>query len=392
MAVRTVSAEQALAHVTTAQHFGRQYTPAHRVATDLVGLHNTNQSTPFLSVRARSRAFGRAELEKLMWDEWRLARFRAMRMTMFVFPTDILEVAAAAVRPIVARFDERWLRDSALSRDEFDAIASDIEEALAGGPLTTRQLRQRLDAEPETDIPGVVRALCNRGTLIGGRPPRSWRSTVREYHRRGDVLPHVDIERWPRADAVADLLHRYIATYGPVTLDDMAWWSGLSKADCQVGLDQLDVEEIRVAGWPGPLWTLGLGPDEPNEDVVALPLLDPYVQGYRDRQRLIGDELFDHLYDRGGNGAATLLLRGRVIGVWQFNEKPSRRVLYHLFATEAPATEAQAEAELSATGELFFDGEFDIERVDDMTPLDANGGRSAAHPLDGRLHRASRRT
>ena len=68
--------------------------------------------------------------------------------------------------------------------------------------------------------------------------------------------------------------------------------------------------------------------------------------------------------------------------------KPAPAVWYHLFAEAPPAIRAEAEVELAAAGDLYFDRSVDIVEVPEMEPLGAGGGRSAAHPLDGRVHRA----
>jgi hypothetical protein len=128
-----------------------------------------------------------------------------------------------------------------------------------------------------------------------------------------------------------------------------------------------------------------------SESVAALPLLDPYVQGYRDRTRLFGLPRHDYVYDGGGNSAATLVHRGRVIGVWQTSEEPAPSVRYHLFEAVPASVRAAAEVELAAAGAMYFDETVDVVGHRTMVPLSAGGGRSAMHPLDGRIHRASRR-
>ena len=220
-----------------------------------------------------------------MWQAWALVRFRAMRLTMFVFPTDLLEIAAAATRHLSTTLAERWLRDSKFTTAEFDRLADTIDAALSDGPLTVRELRHRIDVTKDVDVPGIVARMCDTGRLAGGAPPKSWRSAVRRYHRWTDVLPAVDIERWDEASAVTELIRRYVVAYGPVTVADMAWWTGFTKARCRMAIESLGtaVEMVDVEGWPGPLLRSAGQVDIAGFDasVRALPVLDPYVQGYR---------------------------------------------------------------------------------------------------------------
>lgn len=398
--VTTSTPEEALAASARA-HFPRPATRSiEEIATDVVGLHNTTQAGPYLAVRARLPDFRRSDLERLMFGSWRMARFRAMRLTMFVFPIDLLEVAAAATRHLTEALGVRWQREAGLDAKQFDRIADSVDAALADGPLTARALRRVLGLPATVDLSGVIRRMCDTGRLVGGAPPRSWRSGIREYHRWSDVLPAVDPLRWDEEDAAVELVRRYIHSYGPVTVDDMSWWTGITKRRCREALASLDsaVETVTVDGWPGPLYRLveaapddGAAGEAPDSAVRALPVLDPYVQGYRDRVRLLEPRRHGYVYDGGGNATATLVSRGRIIGVWQTSDEPSESIRYHLFDGDRPGLRRAAEDELAAAGGCYFDAPVDVIEVSDMKPLSAGGGRSASHPLDSRRHRASRR-
>jgi len=393
--VKTLTAAEALATAIHHHSLVRPGSSIVAIATELVGLHNTSQASPYLSLRARCRGFNRSDLDTLMWDSWQLARFRAMRLTMFIFPQDLLEIAAAATRHIAEPLAARWLRGAGLSQREFDDLADAAEGALADGPRTVRDLRRILDVPPEVDLPGIVGRMCDTGRLVGGAPPRSWRSSIRTYHRWQDVLPDVDPERWDEEAAIAELIYRYTSSYGPVTVTDISWWTGIAKARCRKALAALStrVEEVAVEGWRGPLYraATNASAEEAAPEVNALPLLDPYVQGYRDRDRFLDPERHDFVYDGGGNSTATVIRHGRIIGVWQTVDEPVPSIRYHLFATCPASVRRRAEAELAAAGALYFDQPVDVIEIATMRPLSAGSGRSASHPLDSRLHRASRR-
>ncbi len=392
--VTHLTADQALAGPTLRHWLSRPGSSVEEIATDLVGLHNTSPVSPYLSLRARLPGFTRADLDEPMWDSWRLVRFRAMRLTMFVFPHDLLEIAAAATRHLAGPLASRWLSEAGLSEQEFERLAAAVQAALAEEPLTVRDLRRRLAVPRSVDLSGVVGRMCDLGQIVGGAPPRSWRSGVRRYHRWADVLPGVDLHRWDENAAVQELISRYLGSYGPVTVDDVSWWTGLGKARCRAALETLAAEEVAVEGWPGPLYRNAGSEtilDEPGSGVTALPLLDPYVQGYRDRTRFLDPGRHDFVYDRGGNATATLVHRGRIIGVWQPTEKPQVSVRYHLFAGAPASLRRAAEADLAAAGSLYFDRPVDVVEIEEMKPLNAGGGRSASQPLDPRLHRPSLR-
>jgi len=393
--VTIVAAADALACAAARHSLSRPGASIEQITNELVGLHNTSPAGPYLSVRARFPGFDRADLASAMWDHWDLARLRAMRLTMFVFTRELLSIAAGATRHLTGGLAARWLRDSGLTEYDFDQLADAVEAALAEGPMTVRDLRRNLDVAPPVDLPGVVSRMCDAGRLVGGAPPRSWRSSVRRYHRWADVLPGVDLHAWREEVAITELIRRYVRSYGPVTVSDISWWTGFTKEKCRTALASLaeDVEEVAVEGWPGPLFRIGGGHtgEEFGDTVHALPLLDPYVQGYRERARFLDPALLDYVYDGGGNSTATLVHRGRIIGVWQATDQPTESIRYHLFADQPGSLRRAAETDLVAAGALYFDASVDVIEVSNMQPLSAGGGRSASHPLDEQLHRVARR-
>ena len=79
------------------------------------------------------------------------------------------------------------------------------------------------------------------------------------------------------------------------------------------------------------------------------------------------------------------------LSVWQTSEDPSNSVRYHLFDPVPGSMRRAAEVELAAAGTMYFGKSVDVVEVTEMLPLSAYGGRSAMHPLDDRIHRASRR-
>lgn len=389
----TLTADEARAYAVGSHFLEKPAASIAAVAEQLVGLHNTNQASPYLSVNARVQSFARPDLDELMWERWELARFRAMRLTMFVLPRPLIEVVAAATRHIVEPLAARWLRDSGMTQQQFDRYAAGVLEALVDGPLTSRQLRRCLEVPQEVELPGIVSRLCEQGRIVGGAPPGSWRSGIRQFHLWEQVLSDVDIHRWAEAPAIAELVGRYVRGYGPVTLSDIAWWTGFTKARCRQALDSLrdSIMKVEVDDWPGPLYLYPDAGDTIGEApaVSVLPLLDPYVQGYRDRQRLLADELHGFVWDGGGNATATIVERGEIIGVWQPIDRPAE-IRYHLF--DAPWVDSgEVEVLLRAVGRVYFDEVVDVQEVIEMRPLRGPGeARSAAHPLDDTFHRSGR--
>ena len=112
-----------------------------------------------------------------------------------------------------------------------------------------------------------------------------------------------------RETALGQLALRYFASHGPATLQDFAWWSGLTAADARSGIAAAgDLVSWRADAVPG------RPPASPF--AVLLPAYDEYILGYRDRTHAIDRRDLGRV--RLVNGLALpILVDGRVRGTWR---------------------------------------------------------------------------
>ncbi|MFC6344904.1 DNA glycosylase AlkZ-like family protein, partial [Nocardioides hankookensis] len=118
-------------------------------------------------------------------------------------------------------------------------------------------------------------------------------------------------------EGYAELVRRWLATFGPGTEADIVWWLGSTKSAVRAAL--ADVAAVEVAleggqvGWvlPG---DLEIEPDlEPW--AALLPVLDPTVMGWKERDFYLG-ALGPQLFDTNGNAGTTAWWDGRIVGCW----------------------------------------------------------------------------
>jgi hypothetical protein len=116
--------------------------------------------------------------------------------------------------------------------------------------------------------------------------------------------------------ARADLVARWLRSYGPGTLTDIKWWTGWNGATTIAALRAVDAEEVRVD--EGVAYALagekGRTPN-PKPWVALLPGLDSTVMGWKSRTWFLGDHQ-PALFDRNGNAGPTVWCNGRVVGGW----------------------------------------------------------------------------
>lgn len=303
----------------------------------MVGLHSSDPVTVYLSAWARQAGFVREDLEHALYDERTLLRMLGMRRTMFVVPRDLAAIMQAActeaLLPPERRRLLRMLGEQGVATDP-EAWLADVEtkvlQALAvHGEATATELREDVVELKEQLSFGagksyggkvgvstrVLFMLATAGAIVRGRPRGTWLSSQYRWALTeewvGGPLPELG-----RADAQAELLRRWLGTFGPGTLVDMKWWTGWTVRDTKASLAAVGAVEVELDDGTG--WVL---PDDleptadPPEWVALLPSLDPTVMGWKERYWYLGDHQTE-LFDRNGNAGPTVWWNGRVVGGW----------------------------------------------------------------------------
>ncbi len=124
-----------------------------------------------------------------------------------------------------------------------------------------------------------------------------------------------DAKTLSRDEALATLAKRYFTSHGPATTRDFAWWSGLTLADANRGLEMAQpLDEIEHDGRQ--YWWVEREIADPGAQVFLLPAWDEYTVSYKDREALVATAHRQKL-DRYGAMNQVIVQRGRVIGSWK---------------------------------------------------------------------------
>jgi hypothetical protein len=206
----------------------------------------------------------------------------------------------------------------------------DVVAALAGRALTAQEVRKavpaleaRLDLSPGKKYaanvsiaPRVLTQLGVEGTVVRGENAGHWRLSKPRWALMADWLGDVP----PPAkedEGYAELAGRWLRSFGPGTEDDLAWWLGATKGAVRSALAALGAVEVSLDGG-GTGWLMP-DDDEPVDEVepwaALLPVLDPTVMGWKQRDFYLGPHA-PHLFDTNGNAGTTAWWDGRIVGCW----------------------------------------------------------------------------
>lgn len=348
-----------------------------QAARDLVGLHATGAPNPYLQLFTRMPGFTRPALDRELYERRSLARVRCMRGTLFLLPLELLPIAWAATRELVLGPSTKYLTAQGLTPRSYERYAGLMDAVLAGRALSAAQIRTELGAGRNIALPAVLNQMCDEGQLLRDRPVAGWRDAHSTYRRLAEALPQVKLDRYEPAQAATMLIERYIDRYGPVTLDDIAWWTGLGRRRCRDALHELgtQITPVRLPEWDGEHLVRRANLDRimhatrpTRTQVSLLAALDPYTMGFRRRARLLNPDRQDFVYDRGGNATSVALVDGQIAGVWDVLI-PSGEIGFFRFDTLTSRVADQIRMELARMGSFIAGTKVEVRWVGEMVPL-----------------------
>jgi hypothetical protein len=266
-------------------------TPGAMQPRDVVARLGAMQAQDFAGAKwaigLRSRGLTDADVERA-FNDGAIIRTHVLRPTWhFVAPNDLRWMLALTGPRVHASCAGRY-RDLGLDAAVLRRSRAVLERALGGGKHLTRaelSLAYR-QARIETTTPQRLAYLLVHAELDGlicSGPRKGKQSTHALLDERVPSTKPLD-----RDEALLALTLRYFTTRGPATLNDFAWWSGLTVADGKRGVQLAGarLEHVTIDGRP--CW-LGEGLREDRDDAGRahlLPNYDEYFIGFKDRSAI----------------------------------------------------------------------------------------------------------
>lgn len=303
----------------------------------LVGLQAQAPLAPYVGLWARLAGFDPAELAGLI-ESRRAVRIALLRSTIFLVTAEDCRALRPVVQPVI---------DRSLGSNFARALAGvDRAEVAAAGRVLVEEAPRsfaELGAALQERWPGVdplaLGIAVRAGVPLVQVPPRGiW--------GKGGLARHAAADTWLGAPLGTDpdpapAIRRYLAAFGPATLQDLRVWSGLPGLG-EV-LDRLAPTLVCYRDGEGrTLWDIPEGPfPDPAHPapVRFLPEFDNALLSHADRRRIIADEHRGKVFTYGA-----LLVDGFVAGHWTLR-KGAARLTITLFQPLSARRRSEVEAE-----------------------------------------------
>ena len=317
--MRSVTWQQVYARRLRASSLDRQapLADAVEVASRVLGVHAQLQTGAELALSARVAGVTREVVRELLWERRELVKANTLRGTLHLHPASEL-ATFKGLRAARSRWQEQsWLDWQELTLEQAGWLRERILGLLDDGEPRTREEIGRgiggpLGSHLAADSWGHYASPAS--DLLCHGPPR------------GRNVTFVRCDRWVEgwrerepADAVREVVERYLQTYGPARRDELEHWLALKlPADAFDAFEEVDVEGRPAYVVPGTAF-----PDEEPGGVRLLWHYDVYVIACHPRDHLIPEQR-ERIFLRGAGPSPTLLVDGRVAGTWRRTQRGKR--------------------------------------------------------------------
>ena len=307
-----------------------KFATAVEAVTSLVAVQAQDQQAAQLAVQVRTHQ--PFQLEAALQPGGDLLRLWTLRGTLHLLHREdaYLHQAATAEEWLTrwGRYVERYLpvpREEAV-RHIYPRIAAVLDDQ----PKTLQDISDLVQLPPEFERLHLhyMKDLCYLGYCTRGWDRRGKATFyAADYPGRGSVSPQ---------EAQVELLRCYIRTYGPVSAQDMAYWSGWRASVVHAALTVLlpELVVIRVADQPMVYYLqrdqldelLAIDPAAtlPAEQLF-LPAYDVLLLAYRDKRRFLADESRQQVFLSAARALPVVLEGGQVVGTWNQQTGAVRR-------------------------------------------------------------------
>ncbi len=281
-----------------------------------------------LSLRARTRGLEAADVDDLLRRRL-LVRAWAMRGTIHLLHRDDVGWIVSLLGPSIIKKGVRRRLELGLD----DRILADcmriLPVLLRDGPRTRGELadalvRHGIRIGREGQAPYHLVAYAGLKGLLFIGPDRP--DGEQTYDLVGKLYGGQSALN--REEALTKLFDRYLGSYGPAGLKDLASWSGLSLQDAKKGLEQAVKKEklFELQAGESTLWATGAQLKPLDKDLGAdtvvnlLPAFDALVLGYDDRKYVVPEKHWKEVY-HGGQTVPVVLANGQASGTWRYERR-----------------------------------------------------------------------
>ena len=303
-------------------------------ATELAGIQAQILSATAISLWNRSKGLDLQGFEELLYKRKNLVKLWGQRGTLHIYRREDWPLIYSA-RVSQPSWWENRIKRSGGDIEGFYRTAGRIAEFAREKETIGRSDLDFLKLDPEDDLlspwGGVFYYLVKKGHLCHARP----KGGEGRFAHRENWLPGEEWNPPSAEEANIRLARRYFHTYGPASMQDLAYWRGARMEDVRRWTRALGNELAEVEFGDRTLFI-----PEQDLDVLYTPppssrkwpvqllyRFDPLLLAHKDKSWLIDMEHHKEVWAAAGHVEGTVLVRGRIVASWRYQRKGTKLVV-----------------------------------------------------------------
>lgn len=286
----------------------------------VLALQAQEPASPYLALWARVADLDPADVDAA-FAAARLVKATLLRITLHAVHAEDHPILHAAMQPTLraARLNDRRFTETGLTSEDADAVVPDLLAWATTG--RTNQEAEAWLAERGVDEPWLWWALRHYAPLRHAPVGEPWSFARRPAYVAADAAVPTPGDRVAADEALAALVVRYLEAFGPASVADMSQFMLVQRGRLRPVVEALGDRLVQLAGPDGAvLHDVPEGVRPPGGAPAPprlLPMWDSILFAYHDRSRVVPADLRGHVIRRNGDTLPTLLVDGRVAGVWR---------------------------------------------------------------------------
>lgn len=327
----------------------RKFDSIEEISDRTLGLHAARLSSPFVTAMVRASSFevARAVFEA---DKYNLTTVRCMRKTLHTLPLPLAAMAHSATLHFRMRDAHRHAFNAQVSQRQLAAVVRDVCALLVReSSLTHREIESLLTHRHSIPVIRIglkvawEQGLCTYRNRSGG-----WNKEHRTFALTDTLHPTMDVAM-DRDQATAELMYHYFDRYGPATLRDVMWWSGLSRNTVVDAMNRASPTWVSLdSTWArNPLYMLPERLADFYKERHSLPQCTNFLAHedvamkayFETRSRYLGDMPAAKIFNQIGEILPSIIHDGQVVGKWGWDIR-QKRIASEIFSDQAKRVHA----------------------------------------------------
>lgn len=290
----------------------------------LVAWQSQIPNPPYIGLWTRLENFQRDDLTQLMQDR-KIVRTAWLRSTLHLMTADDHQNFRDILFPALIRAYKAFngKRTIGIDMERLLEIATPFLEA---EPRATGELRTLLEeAMPEYDGNTMAYAIRTYLPLVQVPPSGTWGTGSRATYTTAQQF----LGTRDDPATLRDLLHRYLAAFGPASIMDFQAWTGLVKLGEQIEpmKSELTIYQSESGKELLDLPNATLIDEGARVPIRFLPEYDNLMVAHADRNRIIADADRNKVFLSAARVLGTVLIDGFVGATWKTSRQKKRAIL-----------------------------------------------------------------